>query len=135
MSRNPRHFRQERREFIRVREQCPVEYRFIGGADGGFHEKEPCLGATDNISGGGLKLVGPLPNLDWVPELLIGRMAVGLQLRLPGEEAPVSAIARVAWMEVENRKSRRFLMGLRFMDISRQDRERIVQFIIRAQVP
>jgi c-di-GMP-binding flagellar brake protein YcgR len=134
MGGNPRHFRQERREFIRVRERCRVTYRLLG-RDEHNSSLEPLEGFTENISGGGLKLIGPLPNPDWIAEMLLGRMAVGVTIGLPDGSGPVSALARTAWVEVADRKKQTFLLGLRFREISREDRERIVQFVIKSQLP
>ncbi|MHC4914250.1 MAG: PilZ domain-containing protein [Planctomycetota bacterium] len=134
MGGNPRHFRQERREFIRVRERCKVTYRLLG-RDERHSALEPLEGFTENISGGGMKLVGPLPNPDWIAEMLLGRMAVGVAVELPDDKGPVSALARTAWVEVADRKKQTFLLGLRFREISREDRERIVQFVIKSQLP
>ncbi len=131
MSTNPRHFRQERREFIRVRSECAVAYRFLGGAAVGADEAH--RGATDNISGGGLKLSGEVPNPDWLAELLTGRIAVGVEISLPDGGEAVRALTRVAWVERLG-KSRKFVLGLRFREVSGGDRERIIAFIIKTQI-
>ena len=131
MSTNPRHFRQERREFIRVKSECAVTYRFLGGAAAGADEAH--AGATDNISGGGLKLSGKVPNPDWLAELLTGRIAVGVEIALPDGGPPVRALTRVAWVE-RLEKSRRLVLGLRFREVSSEDRERIIAFIIKTQI-
>ena len=133
MSLNPRHFRQERREFIRVATACRVTYSFIAERPV-LPAGETFEGTTDNISGGGLKLVGELPGPDLIPDLLLGRAAVGVNVFLPGSPRPVRALTRTAWIELAEKKDHKFLIGLRFREISADDRERIVQFIIEAQV-
>jgi c-di-GMP-binding flagellar brake protein YcgR len=133
LSSNPRHFQQERRDFIRVKEECSVDYRFLGEVSS-VDSEAAYRGRTNNISGGGLKLLGPLPNPDWVPMLLLGKVALAVDIHLPGEAAPARAMARIAWIEAAEAKSHEFLLGLRFKEISSEDRERIIKFIIRKQV-
>ncbi len=133
MSPNPRHFQQERREFIRVTEECAVEYRFLGDADS-IDSQAVYQGRTNNLSGGGLKLLGPLPNPDWVPMLLLGKVALAVGISLPGEATPARAVARIAWIEAAEPEVHEFLLGLRFREIAPDDRERIIQFIIRKQM-
>ncbi len=133
MAGNPKHFQQERREFIRVRHKCPVEYSFVGAAES-IDSATVYQGVTDNISGGGLKLVGTFPNPDWVPLLLLGKVALAVSIQLPGEGCPVKGMTRTAWIEGADPKTHKFLLGLRFREIAPADRERIVQFIIKKQL-
>lgn len=132
MSNNPKRYQSERREFIRVKFELPVTYRFLGGAAAGADEA--LVSTTDNISGGGLKLAGVVPNPDWLPELLLGRMAVGVEIALPDGHPPVQALTRVAWVELLERNRHRFLLGLRFRELPGPDRERIIAFIIKSQI-
>jgi c-di-GMP-binding flagellar brake protein YcgR len=110
-----------------------VRYSFVGrvppSASAQFVE-----GTTDNISGGGLKLVGKLPNTDWIASLLLQHIAVAVEVHLPDGEEPVRALARTAWVELHDKKKLDFLMGLRFREISRDDRERVIQFVIKSQL-
>lgn len=133
MSPSPKHFHQERREFIRVKQECAVEYRFLGAVESVDSDRS-YEGVTDNISGGGLKLIGTIPNPDWVPLLLLGKVALAVSVRLPGEAHPVRAMTRTAWIEGVDPGTHRFLVGLRFREIAPHERERIIQFIIRKQL-
>ena len=133
MSSNPRHVRQERREFIRVSQECTVEYRFAGSAPR-LNPDEVHTGTTNNISGGGMKLTGALPNTDWIPHLLLGRVVLALTIHLPDLAEPVRAAARAARLEVADREKCTFIIGLRFREISPDDREKIIQFIIKSQI-
>ncbi len=132
MSEVPIRRHSERREFIRVRSQLPVTYRFLGGTAAGADEA--LTGTTDNISGGGLKLAGIVPNPDWLSGLLMGRIAVGVEIALPDGHPPVQALTRVAWIELLERKKHRFLLGLRFRELPGPARERIIAFIIKSQI-
>ena len=133
LSPNPRHFQQERRDFIRVKEECSVDYRFLGEVSS-VDSEAAYRGRTNNISGGGLKLIGQLPNPDWIALMLLGKVALEVSIHLPGDEAPARAMTRIAWIEAADQDSHEFLLGLRFKEISSADRERIVQFIIKKQM-
>jgi len=128
------HFYPERREFIRVCVALPVKYKFLSH-EPGFPSDEILEGSTDNLSGGGLKLLGPVPNLDWLAGLLSRRIAVGVNIFLPGQARAVKALTRTLWVEGLQKRAQSCLLGLRFREISREDRERIVQFIIKSQMP
>ena len=125
----------ERREFFRTRADVEVQYRFL--AD---YLQDPDLGkmfrgTTNNLSGGGLLLHGILPKLEWVPDLLMQKMAVGVSLQLPTENAPVLGLARVAWIETIDDRTRHCRLGLRYREITTADRDRLFQFVIHQQVP
>lgn len=125
----------ERREFFRTRCDVPVRFQFIAphlrdAELAGHHE-----GVTNNLSGGGLLLQGTLPKLDWVPDLLMQKMAVGVTVLLPMDPSPVAALARVSWIETINERTRQCRLGLRFREITSQDRDRLFQFVIKGQLP
>ena len=60
----------ERRQFIRVKLEVPVKYKFLSH-DPEFSSDEIFEGVTNNLSAGGLLLMGRIPNLDWIPGLLM----------------------------------------------------------------
>lgn len=125
----------ERREFYRVRCDIPVRYKFLAPhiQDGDLSKSFD--GITNNLSGGGLLLQGTLPKLEWVPDLLMQRMAVGVTVSLPGANDPVVGLMRVAWIETINETTRQCRLGLKFREITARDRDRIFQFVIHAHVP
>jgi c-di-GMP-binding flagellar brake protein YcgR len=124
----------ERRQFIRVKTEIPVKYKFLSH-DPEFRADEVFEGATTNLSAGGLLLIGRLPNLDWIPGLLMERIVVGVNLYVPAAEEPVKALCRVAWLEAIEEKSRRTAMGLRFSEITKMHEDVILQFVIKSQMP
>ena len=134
MSVSKRSYEPERREFVRVRAQISVRYKFLSH-DPSFECEEVFEGVTSNISGGGLLLVATVPNLDWITGLLMERIVVGVNIVLPDNPAPVKALTRTAWVESLEEKTRRCSIGLRFKEITKESQDRIFQFVIRSQMP
>ncbi|MCX7806330.1 MAG: PilZ domain-containing protein [Planctomycetota bacterium] len=124
----------ERRQFIRVKIEIPVKYKFLSH-DPGFSSDEIFDGVTSNLSAGGLLLVGRIPNLNWIPGLLMERIIVGVNMHMPGFPDPVKALCRVSWLEAVEEKTGRAAMGLRFAEITKQHEDVILQFVIRSQMP
>ena len=129
-----RSFDPERREFVRVRADLPVKYKFLS-QDSALVSEEVLAGTTSNISGSGILLVGEMPNSDWITGLLMERMVVGINLFLPGDAEPVKALTRTAWIEALDEQTRRCSMGLRFKEITKEHLDRLFKFVIRAQMP
>ena len=130
MVENPR---QEQREFVRVVSSLPVKYKFISGnpdfGDDRIHE-----GRTDNIGGGGMLLSGQVPSVDWITELLMEKVLVALTIELPDGE-PVKMIARVAWLEAIDQNTEVCQLGLTFNEITGEDKDRILDFVIEYHAP
>jgi c-di-GMP-binding flagellar brake protein YcgR len=134
MSLVSRSFDPERREFVRVRAELPVKYKFLS-QDPNFNSDEVFNGTTSNIAGGGLLLTGPMPNADWITGLLMERIVVGVNLFLPGTEEPVKALTRTAWIEALDDRAGRCALGLRFKEITKEHLDRLFKFVIRVQMP
>ena len=124
----------ERREFVRIRSNLAVRYKFLRGSgedmDSEIHE-----GITRNISGGGLLLEGRVPDVKWIPELLMQKAVVGINLVLPDATEPVKALTRVAWIESLDESSKKCSIGLAFREITREHQDKIFKYIIKAQMP
>jgi len=124
----------ERRRFVRVDVDLPVQYKFISldprkPVDGELH-----TGFTRNISQGGLLLIGRIPNLEWISPLLMSRIVVGISMELTGDREPIRSLCRVAWLETVEEKSQRAAFGLIFSEITRMEQERVMQFVIKSQI-
>lgn len=128
------YFDSERREFIRVRTQLDIRYKLISltskHCDGAIYE-----GVSQNLGGGGLLLVGRIPSGEVVLDLLLQRIAIGINLFLSAGEPPVKALTRVAWVEAPPDGGERCRIGLQFKEITKEDQDRILRFIIKAQLP
>lgn len=124
----------EKREFIRIRCDVPVRYKFISKEviDPDFEKIYD--GTTNNLGGGGLLLVGTVPKPVWLTQLLTHKILVGINLLLPNVETPVKALTRVAWIERKDEKSEKLNFGLNFRDIASSDKDKIFQFIIKSQI-
>ena len=125
-----------RRDFTRLRTALKVRYKFLSSTVKDRRLDEICEGSTINVSIGGLLLVGPIPNMDWVKEMLVGRMTVGVNFQLPLSHQPLKALTRLAWVEAVDDEAITVRMGLRVVDIPAEHRSALSEFIIKeAAVP
>lgn len=124
----------ERREFVRIRTELPVRYKFLS-QDPAFKSDNVFDGVATDLSGGGLLLQGKIPQLDWITGLLMDRIYVGLNLQLEEDDEAIKALTRVAWVESIDEQSGECAMGLRFKEITRDGQDRIFQFVIRSHLP
>ena len=122
-----------RREFIRVRAELAVKYKFLSH-EAGFGVEEVLEGTTNNLSGGGLLLVGTIPNTDWITGLLMERIVVGVNIFLPNDPEPVKALTRVGWVEAIPEGTDRCALGLMFKEISKDHQDEVLKYMIRAQL-
>ena len=124
----------ERREFVRIRASLAVRFKFLGrsGEDltGEVHE-----GMSQNVGGGGLLLEGKLPDLAWIPDLLMEKIVIGVNLMLPDSPEPVKALCRVAWIEAMEEGSTKCAIGLMFREITREHKDLIFKYVIKTQMP
>lgn len=128
-------YEQERREFVRVRVQIPVRYKFLSKTRSDKEMEEVYEGTTTNLGGGGLLLLGRIPVVDWIPELLMQKIVIGVNLLLPQDEAPIKALTRVAWVETFDEQTMKCNLGLKFKEITQSDKDRIFKFVIKVQMP
>ena len=127
-------YESEKREFVRVGVAVPVTYRLISQSPDVTVSDEYLEGETLNIGAGGVLLVGPMPNAEVVTELLMQRVVVGVRIFLPGEEKPVEALARVAWLEAIDQETKRCSLGLAFKEITSDAQDTIFRFIIGSRM-
>ena len=123
----------EKREFVRIQTDIPVRYKFLSRsvpleAEGIFE------GTTANLSGSGLLLVGKIPGMSWIPGLLMGEILIGVNLLLPSLGTPIKALTRVGWVEAFEKGTDKCALGLRFKEISKENEDEILKYIIKAQI-
>ena len=128
-----KNYEPERREFVRVTADIIVRYKFLS-TDPFRKFEEIYEGKTNNISGGGLLLVGKIPDFKMITELLMQRIVVGVNIILPSNPEPIKALSRVAWIEAIDESSQECAMGLKFKEITKEHQDKIFQFIIRSQL-
>ncbi len=128
-------FDSDRREYIRIRSELLVRYKFLGSGIPDPNLDKIYQGKVTNISGGGIMILGPIPDARWIPELLMQRMVIGINFSLPNEEEPVKTLTRAAWIETIDENAHLCSMGLKFKEITTKDTDKIFRFIIRNQLP
>ncbi len=129
----PQGYESERREFVRVRASLGVRYKFLNraGEDAGDKVYE---GVTQNLSGGGLLLTGKIPDVEWIPDLLMQKIVIGVNIVLPDSPEPIKALTRVAWAEAFKEGSGKCAFGLMFREITKEAQDKIVRFIIKSRM-
>jgi c-di-GMP-binding flagellar brake protein YcgR len=125
----------EKRQFVRVPGAVPVTYRFVSLRDETNAPEDTFEGETRNLSAGGMLLEGPVPDSNLITDLLMKRVVLTVNLTLPATPGPVSAMARVSWLDSVDETEKRFSMGLEFNEITRESQDRIIGFIIRTVMP
>ncbi|MBI4578587.1 MAG: PilZ domain-containing protein [Planctomycetes bacterium] len=120
---------------MRVKAEFAVRYKFLSKTRTDRELEAVYEGKSANIGGGGLLLQCQVPKLEWIPDLLLQRMAVGCNLLLPTADLPIKVLTRVAWIEALDEETRSFAVGLKFREITSQDQDAVFRFIIRAQMP
>jgi c-di-GMP-binding flagellar brake protein YcgR len=122
----------ERREFVRINVSLPVRYKFL--SPGGEKSiNEVFSGSTTNISAGGMLMLGKIPSQDYLSDLLLQKVILGINVLLPELEVPLKLLARVRWIESLTAQNE-CAMGLIYKEIKKADQDKIVQLIIRSQM-
>ncbi len=120
---------------MRVKIDVTIRYKFLSKTRNDQELEAIFEGRSANLGGGGLLLQGQIPRLEWIPDLLLQRMAVGCNILLPTAEGPIKLLARVAWIESLDEDSQTFSIGLRFREVTTADQDAIFRFIIHSQMP
>ncbi len=119
----------DRRDYPRLKRSIPIRYKFLSSSVKDPAMDRVCDGVTQNVSMGGLLLVGPVPRLDWLKDLLLGRITLGLNLILPDQTYPVKVLARVAWLEATDEQAISLRIGLRFIEVPAEHRKVLSDFL------
>jgi c-di-GMP-binding flagellar brake protein YcgR len=128
-------FDADRREYIRIRSELNVRYKFLSMGATDPNMDKIYDGRVTNISGNGIMISGPIPDAHWIPELLMQRIVIGINFMLPNEEEPVKTLTRAAWIETADEKASLYRLGLKFKEITTKDTDKIFRFIIKEQLP
>ena len=126
-------YQSSRREFVRIHTDIPIRYKFLSKTvpvdpDGVFE------GTSTHLSGNGLLMLGKVPSISWIPALLTEEIVLGVNMILPSVEMPVKALCSVAWVEAMAKDSDRCAMGLKFKEISKENQDEVLKYIIKAQI-
>lgn len=122
-----------RQDFVRLKTEIPIRYKFLCkvmdlDCDQIFE------GNSKNISSKGCLLVGKVPSLSWIPGMLQGKILVGCNILLPSLDTPVKGLCRTAWIEAIPEGSDRCLLGLTFQDMTKENQDEIMKYIIKSQM-
>jgi len=130
-------FKSEKREFTRVKIDLSVRYQFLSQKPDdnrtGLGKTEE--GRTRDISAGGFLLLGKVPKVSWISDLLMQKLIVYASIDLPDGKPPIEALTRVAWLETIDEENLTCAMGLSFREVAREDQDRIFRFVIRSKAP
>ena len=130
----PFFYESEKREFVRVGVSVQVKFRLIAQDPDVTVPDEYFDGETQNIGAGGMLLMGPIPRADLITDLLVQKVVVGVRIYLPGEDEPVEALGRVAWLEALNQEENRCSLGLSFKEITSEAQDVLFRFIISSRM-
>ena len=130
----PFFYESEKREFVRVGVSVPVKFRLIAQTPDVTVPDDYMDGETQNIGAGGMLLAGPIPRPDLITDLLVQKVVVGVRIYLPGEDEPVEALARVAWLEAIDQEDNRCSLGLSFKEITSEAQDVLFRFIISSRM-
>lgn len=119
----------DRRDYPRLKKSIPIRYKFLSSTVKDPAMERICDGTTANISMGGLLLVGPIPRMDWLKDLLLGKINIGLNLVIPTSVYPVKVLTRVAWLEATDEQAINMRIGLRIIDVPADHRKTLSDYL------
>lgn len=123
----------ERRESVRLEQDIPVEYNFIDDVKSKELSKKK-KGLIRNISAEGGRLEVDELEEAWMEGLYSGLIKLGLEIKLPGEQRTLRAIAKVVWLTKALQESdlslTKYILGLEFLDITTSDQDTVRNYVI-----
>jgi len=124
-------YEREKRDFTRIDAELDVRYRFLCEFRDDPELDRTHEGTTRDVSGGGLLLEGKIPELSWVPDLLMNKMKMAIKLDLDDDRNdPIETLGRVAWIETIDEFTLESRIGLMFSEITSKDQDRIFRYVI-----
>jgi hypothetical protein len=106
----------DRRQYLRFAEAFPVRFKLIKSALG-------MSARSENLSEDGLRICGLQKIEPGTP--------LKLNFHLPEDKNPIMTIGEVMWQNEKRDTNFPSIMGIKFVDISPDDRDRIRDYIIR----
>ena len=105
----------EQRKSIRVNDSLKINYKVISPPDGWGNA------ITINISKGGIALP--------TDHTLLPGVVLELKIDLLNDTEPINATAEVVWVKKKDDTITPYIIGLKFLNISLRDRDRIYYYI------
>ena len=112
---------EERRKFVRLNINVEINYTVITHPP---HKQFVIPTKSKNIGAGGICLISE-------QELRAGEL-LKLEIRLPEDPPVIYALGKVAWVKpfsLATEKSKRFDMGVEFIEISPEDKQKINKYV------
>ena len=130
----------ERRRSIRFNKELPLRFVIFDSfaPDETKENLRPREGTISNISAGGLRVSTSDLDDEDIESLKSNRAKLALRFSLEQNIPDINTTAQVKWMvkaNVDEAGKSKFVIGLEFLDISSEDRNRIVKFIISQRFP
>ena len=96
------------------------------------------MGSVLNISAGGALLEVETLKEEWIEGLISGVIKVALDIEVPTSNDPVRALSRAVWFSKINASKEkgkdRYILGLRFLDITTACQDIIRDYIIKTYI-
>ncbi len=123
----------ERRKSVRINEALPVKFILFDSKNAENLLSNVINCSTQNISAGGFMVETDDLKNGQINDLINGMINIALEVKLPASIKPIKALAKVSWL-VERKDisegQKKFMMGLKFVDISMEDKDKIEKFVI-----
>ena len=122
-----------RRDFVRLPTDISIRYKFLCKVMD-LNCDQVFEGSTNNLSGEGCLLIGKIPSLSWIPGMLMGKILIGGNILIPSLDLPIKVLCKLAWIEEIAEGSDRCFMGFRFQEITKENQDEIMKYIIKIQM-
>lgn len=123
----------EQRKSVRINATLPVKFVLFDSKNPNNMLSNVLSCSTHNVSAGGVMVETDDLATDKIGELIDGMIHLALEVKLPASIKPIKALAKVIWA-IERKDvsegEKKTLMGLKFIDISMEDKDKIEKFVI-----
>jgi len=122
----------EKRKYIRIKPAKPVNLKFrIVPNKKRKRTLKKGKAFSRNISGGGMFIKLPFMKAQLMTGLFSGANKVALELKIPGYNSRIKILGKAVWLDNKiDTKRKQCGMGIEFEEISEEDRERILQYML-----
>jgi hypothetical protein len=117
----------EHRQYIRLDSVFPVQFNLVG-LDGKTLVSDWLQGFTNNISRGGICLAVNNLNPEFASLIKNRQVKFTLGIEMPFAERPISALAKIAWVQETEAQPNKYLIGLAYEQIPETDNNKIVRY-------
>ena len=130
----------ERRRGVRFERELPLRFLVFDSfsSDGVEENLRPKEGRISNISAGGVRISTTEIDEDTAQALKESKVKLALRFALEDGGKDINATAQVKWLikaNVDEQGRVKYIMGVEFLDINSEDRNRIIRFILSKRFP